>query len=230
MAIGRHVQRVMAERAADAEEAETPEVVAPVEHAAPALSLTQDQFQQLLAAVGGAKGLDAETLEAIMRRTAENSAQAMQKALIPENAHHPGISAFSYPEGDRARPRPTLPFELYWKGFPIHREPKLSAWWELEQFVHLKPGNYTCSKRDGSALRVTVTAQYGADGETVERLTVDFPCDREMRPMIAPPYVMAYQMTHAQLPARESFVEAMSGLLTLELADRKAKEAALVPA
>lgn len=198
------------------------------ETAAPSVTLTLAELKELLGTNAG--GLDADTLEKILTRTAEMTAASMQKALKPENTHHPGISFGSYPEGDRLKPRPVLPFELLWKGFPIHREIELSTYWELEQYARLKPGAYTVSRRDGAPLKVTATAQYAPDGETIERLIVDFDCDRDVRPMVAPPYIMAYQMNHPHRDRQETFVEGMTNLLQIELADRRAKASKTVAA
>lgn len=41
---------------------------------------------------------------------------AQRKALRPENEQHPGISVYSYPEGELARPKPPLRRETYFCG------------------------------------------------------------------------------------------------------------------
>lgn len=195
----------------------------------PAITLTLKDLRELLG--DRSQGMTPELLEAVLAKTAEISAKSMQKALKPENPFHPGISFASYPEGDLKRPRPVMPFELLWKGFPIWGEldgAVLSTWWELEQYAQLKPGTYTVSKRDGSPLRVTATAQYKPDMVTVERLIVDFEVDRDNRSMISPPFIMAYQMNHADQDHQDTYVEAMSLMLSIQLQDRKAKAQPLV--
>lgn len=190
------------------------------------VTLSREQFAELLQARTGASGLTPDVLQAIMDRTAQTSAEAMQKALKPENTEHPGVSAYSYPEGDLARPRPVLPFELFWQGFPIHREPETSAWWELEGYLTLKPGEFFLSKRNGDPndlAKVTVRATYRPDG-SVEKFTVQHPMDRDVRFMLPSPYIWCYQIAHYdERPVMDTFVEAMSALLTLELVDRKSK-------
>lgn len=225
MAIGDKVRKYQASK--QAAEAVADDSTAPVA-GEQAVTLTFDQLKDLLGQHTNTNGLTPDVLESIMAKTAEMSAEAMRRSLKPENTHHPEISAFSYPEGERARPRPSLPFELLWKGFPIHKELSVSAWWELEQLRELTPGTFTCLRTDGTPMTVTVTATYAADNKTVASLSVDFDCTRETRPLIPSPYVLAYQMTHPDLDPQESFTEAMGRLLQIKLQDRKAKEVAAV--
>lgn len=65
-----------------------------------------DQILQLAPTLNAAKaqtggaGLSAEDLRSILKD--------QRKAMKPENDQHPGISAFSYPEGEQARPKGQL--------------------------------------------------------------------------------------------------------------------------
>ena len=73
-----------------------------------------------------AKEKDAATpsMEDVVAKLAEIQAQTLafqQQSLIEdrrvrprENAVDPGISAYSHPEGERARPKPTLTRVTYW--------------------------------------------------------------------------------------------------------------------
>lgn len=194
------------------------------EKAAPqTVTMTVEQLRELVGS--STAGMTPEVLEHIMTKSAEMSAEAMRRSLKPENPHHPEISAFSYTEGDRTRPRPVLPFELIWKGFPVHKEPHVCAWWELEAYVQLTPGTYTCSLSDGSPLKVTVTPEYDVANTTITKLTVDFVITHDTRAKIPSPFVMAYQMNHADRDLDETFAEAMSQLLQIKVRDRKAKSA-----
>lgn len=68
----------------------------------------------------GGGGITAAQLETILQNSAathKTTVDALQNALIPENKVHPGISAYSYPEGDRARPKPTLKHEVLFCGY-----------------------------------------------------------------------------------------------------------------
>ena len=68
----------------------------------------------------------------------------MRKVLYPQNAQHPGISAFSYPEGDVARPRPVLNGTVYYCG---HREdPAQLTPGEIEAYNSI---THSCTARNG---------------------------------------------------------------------------------
>lgn len=191
------------------------------------VTLTFAQLKELLGEKQS-NSLTPDVLAEIMGKTAEMSAEAMRRSLKPENTHAPGISVFSYPEGDRDKPKPTLPFELYWIGsYPVHKDESAHTWYELEAFATLKPGTFTCSKVDGAGtVRVEIKGEYGPEGE-IAKLTVSVPLDRDSRTNIPSSYIWCYQIQHADRPARETFVEAMTQLLQIKLADQKAKEQAL---
>ena len=87
-------------------------------------------------AATAAAGLSADQITALVTAIiAGQSAQNAEgiKALIAEqgrtqrksNAEHPGISAFSYPEGDVARPKPKLNMDTFFCGVRI-RENELT--------------------------------------------------------------------------------------------------------
>lgn len=81
-----------------------------------------EQIQQLATTLGAAKtqgaGLSAGDLRQILLD--------QRKAMKPENDQHPGISAFSYPEGDQARPKPALRRKTFFNG-TIQRVDELTA-------------------------------------------------------------------------------------------------------
>src|SRR5258708_4265941 len=60
-----------------------------------------------------------EALGSILEKVGISTALGMQKAVRPENDQHPAISAFSYPEGEIARPKPKLKRDVY---FNFHKE------------------------------------------------------------------------------------------------------------
>ena len=70
----------------------------------PTLSV-DDKFELLINALtaraGG--GITKDDLQEILAGTAQYSAEAMKRSLKPENEAHPGISCFSFPEGDVAK-------------------------------------------------------------------------------------------------------------------------------
>lgn len=162
-------------------------------------------------------------MQAEQRKTAASEAQqatakAMQKAMRPENEFHPDISAFSYPEGDRQRPRPALPFEVWWNGYPMHMFPETEHWRELELAAQLTPGEYTVLRKDTSRLAMTVTAQRDAD-QKITRLDVTFPVTRDDKALTPPKIVSLYQMVHHDLTPKQSFLRGMQEYLTLTLGE-----------
>ncbi|MGV1037711.1 MAG: hypothetical protein ACOYD0_11905 [Candidatus Nanopelagicales bacterium] len=79
------------------------------------LSVVEKLIEEVEALKKANKGLSADDLERILASQREasddstrQSMKALTNALIRENQTHPGISAFSYPEGDVARPKPIL--------------------------------------------------------------------------------------------------------------------------
>jgi hypothetical protein len=57
-------------------------------------------------------GLTADGLKTVLQAVSADNAKAIEKIVIPENKVSPLISAFSYPEGDTARPKPRLVDQL----------------------------------------------------------------------------------------------------------------------
>lgn len=101
--------------------------------------------------------------------------QERLKREMPENKQSPGISVYSYPEGDYARPKAPLKCKMFWVGY----EEKLETLTPIEADLlnRLEPGNYRVTKTDGSSIPFTVTAKYTNAG-TLEELAVWFPCKK----------------------------------------------------
>ena len=66
-----------------------------------------------------ASSLTPDTLERILKSTAEAGAEGMRRVMHPQNAQAPGISKFSHPEGELAHPKDKLLRPVYFCG---HRE------------------------------------------------------------------------------------------------------------
>jgi len=77
---------------------------------APAVTMTGAQFTQLLEALKSSGG-DGTAAAAMMELV-----KAQQRTVRQSNAYTPGISPFSYPEGEEARPKPKLDRETWWLG------------------------------------------------------------------------------------------------------------------
>lgn len=183
-------------------------------------SLSGDQFQQLIAALTAqaqsAQPLTADTLKTILTETATLSAQTMQKAIKPENETHPGISVYSHPDGDQLRPKPPLPYQLFWDGYPVHKFPETETWYEWELYGQLQPGEFRVLRVDGTLMKVSIKAEKDAQ-ERVTRLQVECVTpSRDEKRLTPPRSVVLYQLIHPDnLPLR--YREAYNKHLSLVL-------------
>lgn len=176
-------------------------------------ALTSDQFAQLLQAIAGSRtSLDADSLATILRETSEATAKSMQKALKPENSDHPGLSVFSHPDGEKAVPKPPLPYELFWNGYPVHKFPETETWSEwLAQSNMPGPGKYTVLRSDLSKMVVDVTAELNADGAPTKVL-VTHPMNREDKDRVPPKTAIIAQM-HGKDNPKAAFLASMQAHL-----------------
>lgn len=167
-----------------------------------------DKFEMLIAALTQRQdgGISKEDLRSILTETQTATATAMRKAMKPENETHPGISAFSHAEGDAKRPKPALPFQLFWNGYPIHKFPETETWAEWELLSQLTPGEFTVVRKDNSVMNVTVKGDRDATGK-LTKVEVQFPVSREEKWLVPPKFVVAYQLVHQGEP-RKLFKEA----------------------
>jgi hypothetical protein len=162
-------------------------------------------------------GMTAEQLAEILHATGLSTANAMQKALKPENAFHPGVSVYSYPEGDRDRPRPALRCAMSWVGHPIDSGNEGNEhWYELELLNQMEPGAYTVHKTDQSEVQLTVTGIKAPDG-TLERMDFTFPVGGMEKYNVAPKPVMLLEALGM------TYMEAMTKYLQVQIEDVKAK-------
>jgi hypothetical protein len=177
--------------------------------APPAPMLSAEQFAQLLQVMAANKSsMDAETLQAILKANSESTAKAMQKAMKPENPQHPGISAFSHPQGDLAMPKPPLPYELFWNGYPVHKFPETETWREWLALSNMPGvGTYTVLRNDTSKMAVTVTGEFNADGKPT-KLTVTHPSTREDKDKVPPKPTIIAQMQNPADP-KTAFIASM---------------------
>jgi hypothetical protein len=173
-----------------------------------------DKFERLIAALMQQKsaGIDIDALRAVL---SENS-KAVAKTMRPENETHPGMSAFSHPEGDIARPRVALPFELLWNNYPVHKFPETQHWRELELMAKLKPGVFKVLMKDGTPMTVTVKADRNAKDE-ITRIVVEFPVSREDKFRIPPMSALLYQIVTEEGTTQTRFIAAMTEHLNIML-------------
>lgn len=164
-------------------------------------------------------GLRAEASKQQAADAQTATAKAMQKAMRPENEHHPGISAFSRPGGDLAAPKGDLPFEFWYLNYPCHKFPETEHYAEWDLMAQVKPGTYTVIRKDGTPMAVEVKGEQDANGK-LTKVEVIFTVSRENKWTVPPKSVVLYQIAHAGTkPPKRLFVEAMNEWLTVTLGE-----------
>lgn len=109
-----------------------------------------------------------EKLEAILVRVAQISADAQERAANPSNKTHPGMSAYSYPEGDRARPRPPFKCPMFWNGYDLTMDTTTAE--EIELLNLAEPGEYDFLRTDKSRDRFAVAGERNPGGSLARLL------------------------------------------------------------
>lgn len=115
-------------------------------------------------------GLDGSSLESILLKVAQVSAEAQERAMNPSNKVHPGISAYSYPEGDRLRPR-ALKCPMFWVGYDLQTD--TTSAYEIELLNQAVPGEYSFTRTDGTLGKLTVEGETSPGGQ-IARLLFTF--------------------------------------------------------
>jgi len=107
-------------------------------------------------------GLTKDDLTDVM----EKNAEGMRRALKPENARHPDVSAFN-PLGERDHPRPKLRRKTFWAGQELHHDELTTT--EIDLFNKVE---HSLESRNGSwRAELRRTAKDGAS-----ELHIVFPC------------------------------------------------------
>ena len=102
--------------------------------------------------------------------------QERLKREMPENKQSPGISVFSYPEGDLAKPKPPLRCKTIWAGQEITGDVETPL--ELDLLNRLQPGEYRVTKANGVKIQFIVTPKHDQNG-LLEEMNIWFPCKGE---------------------------------------------------
>lgn len=144
-------------------------------------AMTKSEFlvamQQLIAAI---KTTDdpASKERAIIEAERLALEQERLKREMPENKQSPGISVYSYPEGDLKRPKPDLKCRMFWVGYPLTTETLTPR--EVELLNRLEAGEFRVTKTDGTPIPFRVAAKHN-DRMQLEELAISFPCKGEHR-------------------------------------------------
>lgn len=175
-------QYLEAKAAKAAEEAsvsptETP--TAPAEQ--PSMASVLAMMATLIEKMGNGQKSDTEQAAALKQ------IELMEQLVVktrPENVDYPRISAYSYPEGDVARPKPALKCQILWCGYELHATTMTPE--EIEALNTLVPGEYRVTKADGTSIPFRVQGKNSdtldAQGRPqLESLSIWFPCKGDQR-------------------------------------------------
>jgi hypothetical protein len=99
--------------------------------------------------------------------------QERLKREMPENKQAPGISVYSYPEGELAHPKPPLKCKMYWVGYPLTTDTLTPT--EVDLLNRMTPGEYKVTKTDGLQIPFRVAAKYN-DRMELDELAFTFRC------------------------------------------------------
>lgn len=144
-------------------------------------TVTQSDFlsaiKMLLESVKDSDNVDAKTRVALEAERLLLEQERIKREM-PENKQSPGISVYSYPEGDLARPKPAMKCKMFW----VNREltPETLTPGEIELLNKLEPGEYRVTKTDGTQIPFKVEAKRN-DRLEIEQLAVWFQCKDEHR-------------------------------------------------
>jgi hypothetical protein len=166
-----------------------------------------------------AQGLTAEQLAEILKSTGLSTAAAMQSALKPENTSHPGVSCYSYPEGDFLRPRPRLKCLMTWCGYEVDAE--TMHWYELELLNAAQPGEYVVTQADMGHTTLRIEPEQDKTTGKLYKLHFTFPVRDGESKRVSP---MPVWLLEAQ---GKNYMDAMTEWLRV-MADDFAKKAAPV--
>lgn len=109
------------------------------------------------------------------KEAALKQAEVMERLLIktrPENAEHPGISVYSYPEGELKRPKPVLRAPTIWAGRQLTGDVETPE--EIDLLNRLQPGDHRVMKADGKKIKFTVKLTHDDNGK-LENVNCWFP-------------------------------------------------------
>ena len=152
-----------------------PKTETPLDPQAP-ITLTFEQLQSLLAnRVGRSKD---EELE-LIRAQADANAEANKRALRPENTDHPGVSIFSRPGGEKANPKGEFKCRILWTGAQVDKETVTAE--EFDLLNQIVPGEYACTRPDGSKFPVSVSGDRNPATGVLESMNVFFATRGQLR-------------------------------------------------
>lgn len=170
-----------------------------------------------------ASGSTSDGSIALIERMLAQQEQLVNKTR-PENPQSPGISVYSYPEGDLARPKPELRCKMTWVGYELVTDTLTPR--EVELLNQLQPGEFRVTKADGTRIPFKVSAKFSDqyDESTgrfkVERQDISFPCKGDHRQNHMSMIAYLQQVLHGAVPTAEELLTQIAALKA-ELASAK---------
>jgi len=171
-------------------------------------ALVELLLEKLGAPAQVAQGMTAEQLADILKSTGLSTASAMQQALRPEHQFHPGVSAYSYPEGDRDRPRPVLKCQMTWVAAWI--DPETEHWYELELLNQMQPGEYVVTNADMTKTMLTVRPEMDSATGKLDKLHFTFPVRDGQNRLVSPKAVWLLEALAADADPATRYMTAIT--------------------
>lgn len=126
------------------------------------ITLTVDELKDLLQSPRAQEGLSQTDLIAAV-------AEGAAKAHKPENPESPGISVYSYPEGELKHPKPRLKCDMFIGSAPLERSTLTPT--EIEILNTMEPGHYTVRRADESTAVIEVRARRDSN-QQIDRMWI----------------------------------------------------------
>lgn len=145
--------------------------MAQTQPASETVTLTREQLESLIAAKTTPTAPSAVL-------SADDLVKAFAKANQKENAQAPMVSVFN-PYGDNVKPRPALRCPTTMNGVKLDKD--TLTWEEIEALNVLPPGEFRVAKANGQKIKFSVRHVTGLDGDTLDRVEIEFPCKDEAR-------------------------------------------------
>src|SRR3990167_2817922 len=191
MAIGHQIEKYNAEKAAKAAEVaaaaeaaigEGQDVAAAETPSAPPKVTQTDLLAKMVELLSEIRTNPSTSLESKERVALEAERLLLEqerlKREMPENKQAPGISVFSYPEGELAHPKEPLKCKMFWVGYELTTDTLTPT--EVQLLNKLQPGEFKVTKSDGTLIPFKVTATHN-DRFQLDTLATWFPCRNEQR-------------------------------------------------
>ena len=183
MAIGDHIRKYQEAKAREAAEADTIEVIEPAPESAPPApkASTADllaKMVELLAEIRTSPAAPSDKERLALEAERLLLEQERVKREMPENKQAPGISVYSYPEGDLKHPKPALKCKMFWVGYELNTDTLKPV--EIDLLNKLSAGEFRVMKSDSTVIPFRVSAKHN-DRFQLEELSVWFPCKGDHR-------------------------------------------------